>query len=209
MRPSDTAEDDNSIISGLRVGQSDAWLRLYDVYAVRLWRSVSRLMPNDTQAVGDIIQDSFMEAARSAKFFDASRGSIWQWLFGIARHRIARYYRHENQQGRFRVLRNWFTTNESFIWNWVNGVGELPESAQNAVELAELVQLTLSDISDEYAALLVARYFDGRTAVDIAKAENLSPDAVRQKLMRARRDFRREFMKRAQLGGRASTKGVL
>ena len=60
-------------------------------------------------------------------------------------------------------------------------------------ELAELVRQTLLKLPPHYQDLLTSRYFDGESAVQIAADTDSSADAVRAKLMRARKAFRDEL----------------
>lgn len=73
------------IAEGLQIGDRQAWLKLYEAYAESIWNNVARLMGFDSPAVADVVQETFLVAARSAKNFDHNRGSLWAWLWGIAR----------------------------------------------------------------------------------------------------------------------------
>ena len=82
----------NQIAAGLKAGSRDAWSALYNAYADSIWRNTSRLM-KDASAVGDVVQETFMAAARSARTYNPHRGSLWAWLWTIARRQIALHYR--------------------------------------------------------------------------------------------------------------------
>ena len=73
-------------------------------YSVDVWRYVARLLGPDAAAVGDVVQETFLEAARSARNFDPSRGTLWSWLVGIAHHRVSAHWRQANRQTRLRQL---------------------------------------------------------------------------------------------------------
>lgn len=58
------------IAEGLMSGCREAWLRLYDAYAQRVWRDVARLTGGDTACVADIVQETFLAAAaQQDRFF--------------------------------------------------------------------------------------------------------------------------------------------
>jgi RNA polymerase sigma-70 factor (ECF subfamily) len=59
--------------------------------------------------------------------------------------------------------------------------------------LAELVRYTLEELPAEYQVLLMAKYMDGAAVQQIADQVNGSCTAVRSKLARARKAFRRAF----------------
>ena len=77
---------ERAMAQGLREGKAEAWQALYDAYAERVWRGVARLLGPRSADVADVVQETMMAAARSAASFDSARGSLWQWLWGIAYH---------------------------------------------------------------------------------------------------------------------------
>ena len=80
---------EQDIAKGLKKGCRRAWLQLYEVYAESIWRNVVRLIGNDSATVADVVQETFLAAARSARNFDPCRGTLWIWLWTIARRQIA------------------------------------------------------------------------------------------------------------------------
>src|SRR6185437_12447852 len=82
-------QQERDIARGLRAGEADAWRALYDAHAERVWRAVARLMGAQAVDVADVVQETFLAAARSADSYDAARGSLWWWLWGIARRQVA------------------------------------------------------------------------------------------------------------------------
>ena len=105
--------DQAAIASGLARGERTAWEALYDLYSVRIWRYVARLVGNDQQAITEVVQEVFLAAAQSARGFQADRGTLWSWLTGIAQHQIARTRNRRNCVGqvsreadRQRAIRN-------------------------------------------------------------------------------------------------------
>ena len=56
--------------------------RLYEAYARRLWLDVSRLTGADSAIVADLVQETFLAAAKSAGGFEPRRDTLWNWLWG-------------------------------------------------------------------------------------------------------------------------------
>ncbi len=98
----DPEQPEQQIARGLRDGQTDAWRALYDAYARQVWRVVARQMGPDAADVADVVQETFLAAARSARQYDPVRGSLWMGLCGIARRHVARHYRSRQRHGRGR-----------------------------------------------------------------------------------------------------------
>ncbi|MDA1229652.1 MAG: sigma-70 family RNA polymerase sigma factor, partial [Planctomycetota bacterium] len=95
---------EGEVISGLRRGDRTAWTTLYDTYSVRIWRYVAKLVGPNVAAVADIVQETMLAAAQSAQSFDDAKGTLWQWLAGIAHNRVSKYWRAEKQANRLKQL---------------------------------------------------------------------------------------------------------
>jgi RNA polymerase sigma-70 factor (ECF subfamily) len=181
------------IADGLQQGNRDAWLRLYDLYAERLWCNVARLMAHDSASVPDVVQETLLSAARSAKNFNPSRGSVWTWLWAIAKRQIALHYRKQASSAFIARAQQWWSLLDGEKINWVEGREKPPADVLESVELATLVRYALAELPAEYQTLLMAKYVDGLAIEDIAEETNSSSVAVRSKLARARKAFRRVF----------------
>ena len=90
-------QQDREIAEGLRAGRSDAWQELYDAYAQRVWRFVARLLGANSADVADVVQETLLSAARSARGYDRREGSLWMWLTGIARNQMAIHHRRQKE----------------------------------------------------------------------------------------------------------------
>ena len=149
-----------------------------------------------------------MEAARSARNYDGSKGTLWQWLYGIAHHRVANFYRQEAQQRRLKQIKTWCASWDSDARDWVQGEIDLPQVVLESSELADLVRLTMAELSEDYALLLPSRYLDGQSAVEIAHRSGATPEEIRAKLLRARRRFREVFLNHAGADAYAYPRGA-
>jgi len=181
------------IAEGLQKGDRDAWLTLYDLYAERVWRNVARLMGGDPASVADIVQETFLEAARSAGHFNPRRGCLWVWLWTIAKRQVALHYRKSRQRSALVQAQAWWTSLNGQKDDWLQGAEKLPVEVLESRELAELVRYTLEELPAEYQVLLMAKYVDGAAVQEIADQVNGSSIAVRSKLARARKAFRGVF----------------
>jgi RNA polymerase sigma-70 factor (ECF subfamily) len=191
-------EAEREIAEGLQKGDRQAWLGLYEAYAERLWNNVARLMGYDCPAVADVVQETFLAAARSAKNFDHSRGSLWVWLCGIARRQIALYYRKQDPKTILIRVKKWWASLDGQKIDWINAREDTPPEVLEARELAGLVRFALNKLSEEYQTLLLAKYVDGQSVNKIAEDLDCSGVAVTSKLARARKTFRMAFGKLIQ-----------
>jgi RNA polymerase sigma-70 factor (ECF subfamily) len=188
---------ERAIARGLREGKTEAWQSLYEAYAEQVWRAVARLMGTRAADVADVVQETFLAAARSAATYDVHLGSLWMWLWGIARRHVALYYRQQVRSGRFRQAGDWLAAHDGEVLGCLEGREEPALEILAAVELAMLVRATLVELPPDYERLLTAKYLDGISVDQIADDEKSTATAIRSKLARAREAFRQAFGKYA------------
>jgi RNA polymerase sigma-70 factor, ECF subfamily len=196
---------EREVARGLREGNADAWRALYDAYAERVWSAVARLMGANSADVADVVQETFLAAARSAATYDPWRGSLWLWLWGIARRHVALHYRKEKRHGRLlEECRRQNADGRIKDKTYLNFAQCVPPSALDslaAAELADLVRATLTELPSEYGSVLAARYLDGESVEHIADQEHSTVTAVRSRLARARQAFRQILLRYTVFAG--------
>src|SRR5437667_989782 len=123
-------QQERLIALGLREGKADAWQALYDAYAERIWRGVARLLGPQSTDVADVVQETMMAAARSARTFDSARGSLWPWLWGIAHNHVALHLRKQERQRLTKAATN------GPLLHWLEGKESAPPVTLVAAETA-------------------------------------------------------------------------
>ena len=196
---------EREVARGLREGNADAWRALYDAYAERVWSTVARLMGPNSADVADVVQETFLAAARSAAGSDPWRGSLWLWLWGIARRHVALHYRKEKRHDRLlEECRKQKADGRLKDTSSLNFAFRLPPSALDslaAAELADLVRAALTELPTEYGTVLSARYLDGESVEHIAGQEHSTVTSVRSRLARARQAFRQILLRYSVFAG--------
>lgn len=187
--------NDQELAHGLGAGNPDAWRALYDQYAQSVWRFVARLMGGASAEIPDVVQETFLAAARSARTYDAARGTLWFWLCGIARRQVAMFYRKRERQERLRQARLKLVSagKNGESATWLADCRVPPAEVLASAELAALVRAALTELSGDYGPLLTARYLENVSIDEIADAEKCSAGAIRSRLARARLAFREKF----------------
>lgn len=142
--------------------------RLVDACKVRLGRFLAQMV-DDRGLAEDLLQDSFLEAFRC-------RDQLHQienpeaWLFGIARNRaLAALRRRRRLRGALDRL-----------------VQRPAPGERDDLELLALRDLLQRHIDPDDRALLLLRYLHGFDATELAAMTGRTPDAVRQRLARAK-----------------------
>lgn len=178
---------------GLREGRAGAWQALYDAFADRVWRGVARLIGPNAADVADVVQETMLAAARSARTYDAAKGSLWLWLWGIARMQVALHFRKRQRHDRLKQAGDWLAASHGRLSRWLDGADPSPENLLETAELVMIVRTTLTGLPADYESLLTAKYLDGDSIAEIAGRERSTEIAVRSKLARAREAFRKAF----------------
>jgi RNA polymerase sigma-70 factor (ECF subfamily) len=150
---------------------------------------------NDSAVIADIVQETFLAAARSARNFRPDRGTLWVWLWTIARRQVALYYRKQKHKIVLSQARQWWASLDGERFDWMDAKADMPPDVLDSQELVVLVRLALSELPGDYQTLLLAKYVDNQPAEQIAGQMNCSEVAVRSKLARARKAFRKAFRK--------------
>jgi RNA polymerase sigma-70 factor (ECF subfamily) len=82
-------ETDNELLFRMRGGDEEAFVTLYRHMSSPIYRYVMNLTGSASQAE-DVTQEVFLVLIRGAAGFDADRGTLGAYLFGIARKQVLR-----------------------------------------------------------------------------------------------------------------------
>src|SRR5262245_40380052 len=85
-------EDDLGLMQQLCRGEASAARELYQRYGAGLLRFAFAMVPS-LHTAEDVVHDAFVELLHRPERFDASRGPLAAYLYGIARHRVSRLAR--------------------------------------------------------------------------------------------------------------------
>jgi RNA polymerase sigma-70 factor, ECF subfamily len=83
-------ERDDALLKRSAKGDERAFAELYRRHQPPLYRFAVR-MTGSTWAAEEIVQDVFMMLVREPKKFDAERGTLGAFLYGVARNRIMKH----------------------------------------------------------------------------------------------------------------------
>jgi RNA polymerase sigma-70 factor (ECF subfamily) len=183
-----------SVAEGLRQGDERAWSKLYETSAHRVWQQVSRLIGSNAEDVADVVQETFLAAARSAGKYRPSFGTPETWLWGIARRQVALHYRKQAQVRRLHEALGELASHNGGL-GWLRSGSPAPEDALHSQDVAVLVRAALARLPAEYQGILASKYWDWASIESIAQEAGISQAAASSKLARARRAFRAIVLK--------------
>jgi len=167
----------------LKRGETTAIESLYDRYGRLAYGLAFRIL-NERGAAEDVVQDAFVSVWRNAAGFDASRGSLRNWLFSIVRNRAIDRLRGSTRirneidladaEPRAQVPDAWEAVALDLERKQIQeGFGELPDPQRRTLELA---------------------YFGGYTHVEIASRMHVPLGTVKSR-MRIGLEKMRTFLK--------------
>ena len=177
----DPASPDVDLLRRAAEGDAAAVRRLLDDTGDIVYGFVHARVGGDLTAAEDVVQDTYVEAMRSAAGFRGD-SSLSTWLCAIARHRLSRHYERERRQAAaeqgLRLV-----------------PPPAPEDEERALEERDEIVRALGRLPALHRQVLVLKYLDGLAVADIAASLGRSRVQVQSLLQRARQGLR------AELGG--------
>lgn len=138
------------------------------------------------EAAGDILADTFVEAARSLGSFDASRGSEQSWLLGITTRRIGRYRRQEARHFRQRAHAD---VNLDALGELSAELDSLPGRI-DATRMADAAMHAVANLPKAERAAFLLHAVAGLNTTGVADALGIELSAAKVRVHRARTRLR-------------------
>ncbi len=153
-------ERDDVLLRRAAKGDEEAFTLLYRRHQAAMYRFALRMTGN-TWAAEEIVQDVFMTLMRDPKKYDATRGALGAFLYGVARNRVMKHLerlpreipleeKNEDGTGSGIVLRDastpamWVEKRER-MQQVRAAVLELPAEFREAVVLCELEEMSYEE----------------------------------------------------------------
>ena len=186
---------DAELVAGLRRQERAAFDALYAQFHPRIWAFLVRLTGRRSVAE-DLFQDTWLAAAQHAGRL-AEDTDLAAWLFTVARNR-------------YRSWRRWAVLDGSRLETMAQEPIEpaaAPDQEASARRTAAALSDALLQLSASDRELLLLTAVEGLEAPQVAVVLGLRPDAVRQRLSRARAHLA-DRLEKGNAGSRLARKGV-
>ncbi len=177
---------DEELLRRMIAGDEDAFASLYRRRQGGLYRFALQ-MTGSTASAEDVTQEAFMTLIRDPKRFDADRGSVSAFLFGIARNHIMR---------RMQVERAFVAMpeghEEEFASSMQNRAGSHPSATENPAEILtrtetiDRVREAVLTLPAVYREVVVLCDLQELSYEDVAATVGCAIGTVRSRLHRAR-----------------------
>jgi RNA polymerase sigma-70 factor (ECF subfamily) len=183
--PGVAADNHPSLMTALKGRDCSAWSAAVDRYLPKVYGFVFHLVGGDRTLAEELNQEAWLEAIRGIDQCDAARGTFRNWLFGIARRRVALYFRRRAVAGSPTMFSD--QCEECVEWD---GGSVLPEDVLEQVERASVVRAAMLLLPSDRRQVLVWKYVQGLSVEAIAVRMGRTDKAVESLLSRAREQMR-------------------
>lgn len=175
----DYRKADFLLVERILSGEERALLEFYQHFAPRLF-SYIRVRVENLSDDEEILQDTLLATLEALRDF-TGRSSLSTFVYAICHHKIVDYYRK-------RKIRQ-------VLFSKMPGLEELvstllgPEERLDEQLLKERIELTLRRLRPNYRVVLIFKYLDGLSVLEIAHRLSETVKTVESRIFRARRAF--------------------
>jgi RNA polymerase sigma-70 factor (ECF subfamily) len=176
-----TISQERDLVAAVLRKDRKATARLVEEYADCVYGYVRHRLAPRADLVDDIVQEVFLAALGSLSSF-LSNAPLRSWLLGIARHKVEAYYRQ-----RLREPEPLGGPGEDFD---PVAEGPLIDEALDRQRVTAKTHHVLKQLPEAYSLALLWRYWENRSAREMAEATGKTEKAIERLLARARARFR-------------------
>ncbi len=187
---------DSQLVCRVLAGETPLFEILVHRHSQRVYRAARAIVRDDEEAA-DIVQETYLRAYRSLGQF-AERAKFLTWLTKIAVYEA----RARARKSRARGINLEDTATDK-------PTPELdPEKRVMVAEMRTMLEAAIDGLPDLYRAVFVLRQVEGMGTAETAECLNLSEDAVKTRLRRARALLRKKlYSSMGRMGPEAFTFG--
>ena len=184
-------------------GDSSALEQFYEQHVDGLYAFVFYRVGRDKTVAEDVVQETFLTALDRMDAYDAERGSVATWLCVLSRNVIRKNLKSNRRSQELQAM--WDRIDETLAQVFAALDREpLSDEVIEREETRDLVNVTIAHLPDKYQKILEQKYIGGDSLADLAQQMDVSEDAAKSLLARARRAFRDTFVALSQ----AATEGA-
>jgi len=176
--------EDKTLINGILSRDRRALSTFYRAYAPKLSCYIASKIHNPKDAE-EVLQDTLFHFLESLRDFEG-KSKIQTFLYAICNHKIIDYYRRKKLR---HVVFSQIPQLEAQVAEF-----KTPEEELDTTLLTEKISNTLARILPTYKTLLLSKYADDLSVVEIANKLSLTVKSVESMLFRARRAFVKAFV---------------
>jgi RNA polymerase sigma-70 factor, ECF subfamily len=189
MDPGAATHEDADLVAGLRAGDSEVFEALVRGQGPRMLSTTRRILGNDEEA-REAVQEAFISAFRARSQFNAD-ARISTWLHRIAVNaalsRLRNRRRHPEESLEDLLPR--YLPNGHHVQHFTDWT-EPADVTISRKETAAIVRRAIDELPESFRTVLMMRDIEGLSSDEAATMLNISPNAVKLRLHRARMALR-------------------
>jgi RNA polymerase sigma-70 factor (ECF subfamily) len=171
--------NDAELLRLMLAGDAGAFAALYERRQGGVYRFALRMSGSETLAE-DVTQDVFLALMRDGSQFDATRGSLTAYLYGIARNRVLRLL------SRDKIFSPLLDERDEDGWEHNFAATDDPLADLSRRETVDNVRQAVLALPLHYRELVVLCYLQETTYEDAARITGCAIGTVRSRLSRGR-----------------------
>ncbi|MRX72152.1 RNA polymerase sigma factor SigW [Bacillus lacus] len=176
-------------IKQVKKGDQNAFAEIVDLYKDKIYQLCYRMLGNSHEAE-DIAQEAFIRAYMNIHTYDMDR-KFSTWLYRIAtnlsidriRKKKPDYYLDAEVAG----------TEGLTMYSQIASDTELPEDQVETMELQETIQREILKLPDKYRSVIVLKYIDELSLIEISQILDLPIGTVKTRIHRGREALRKQL----------------
>ena len=167
----------------------------FNSYADAVFTFIYYKVGRDSELARDVVQDTFLEGITKMSQYDSKKASMYVWLTFLSRNHIKKALRDKNKI----QLKQDNVESDSKWFDYCRKISSrlIPDEVLQSKETAELVKITLAEIPANHGEILKHRYYNGQSIRQIAAFCQITENAAKVLLHRARKSFEKAFIKLA------------
>jgi RNA polymerase sigma-70 factor, ECF subfamily len=180
------------ITDSLKFGKAEdkAWRSILTqliplVYSVFIKRGLNPALAED------LTQQTIFDAVKSLRSYDAARGSLQQWIIGIAKHNLAMEMRRRAQAP------EWASDLDAYLQ--AIDMKPLPDELLESKETVRVVRAAMEGLNSRHRCVLKMKYLSDLSAREIAEEMDMTIKAVNSLLYHAKQALRETLAQREPL----------
>jgi RNA polymerase sigma-70 factor (ECF subfamily) len=170
--------EDQELLRQLSKGRETAFTAFYERYQGPLYRFALHMSGN-TATAEDVTQEVFMLLIRNPKGYEADKGPIGGYLFGIARNLTRRVLQRSRLD--MPIEEEWLDTGDAGLTSDLDVLSELSNS-----ELLDFLRKAVLALPEQYREVVALCDLEEMSYADAAALLDCSPGTVASRLHRAR-----------------------
>lgn len=179
--------EDQELLRQLRKGNETAFTALYERYQGAIYRFALHMSGNNATAE-EVTQEVFMLLIGNPKGYQADKGALGNYLFGVARNLTRRVIQRSRLD--LPIEEEWLDSGDSGFTSDLDVLSELSNT-----ELLELLRKAVLALPEQYREVVALCDLEEMSYADAGALLECSPGTVASRLHRARAMLKAKLLK--------------